>query len=398
MHLVGAILDHTNNNEYSEGDKEKSWSLSGENISDRKEETVNMSEEDNTEQAMTTEKAVEAPAKSAEEDPVKKDATVVGDETAKEKDSTSEGNDMTKQPLLAEAASTEGEAPDAAKEKEKHEKAEFEARAIAEAAASADAAYVPSPSLLDANSPEPLLDQVDGPSLKGRIVADSIYSARMIPIPVRKSVDVPIHVTTAGSVVEYRVESERYDVGFGIRAERESSTTVVIETDRVDSHLEPITGKFLVGTVPCALIFTFDNEYSWLREKLLSYKIVVKTPTLDMIKSGRRRRAQSALESVSKDLVEIQSKFVDTEQKRKELELSVAELRSTLKERTKELESVETEEKHSKRRMDIRITQETMLNERLTKGWADEKLVDEEEDDDDEEEEEERNGNGPIEY
>lgn len=65
-------------------------------------------------------------------------------------------------------------------------------------------------------------------------------------------------------MVEYEISSELYDIGFGVTAEREEGVTNVKESSRVDAHLEAVTGKFLVGSVPCALIFSFDNEYSWV--------------------------------------------------------------------------------------------------------------------------------------
>ncbi len=48
-----------------------------------------------------------------------------------------------------------------------------------------------------------------------------------MPVPLRGKLNVPIHVTIGGSVVEYSVESEDYDIGFGVVAEREEGVTVV---------------------------------------------------------------------------------------------------------------------------------------------------------------------------
>jgi hypothetical protein len=128
-----------------------------------------------------------------------------------------------------------------AQEEEKDDETEFttpamteeEAKAITEATASADASYVPTPSLLNAATPEPLLSQVDGPSLLEYAAAESVYVARNVPVPLRGKVDVPIHVSAGGSVVEYAIETLNYDISFGITAEREEGLTVV----KVRRHL-----------------------------------------------------------------------------------------------------------------------------------------------------------------
>ena len=105
--------------------------------------------------------------------------------------------------------------------------AEMEARAVAEATATADASYVPTPSVLNAPTAAPLLRQVDGPSVEGYTGKESTYVAKRVPVPLRGKLDVPIHISTGGSVVSYEISTENYDIGFGINAEREEGVTVV---------------------------------------------------------------------------------------------------------------------------------------------------------------------------
>jgi hypothetical protein len=103
----------------------------------------------------------------------------------------------------------------------------MEAKAVAAATATADDSFIPSPSLLNASTPEALLKQVDGPSLAEYEGKDSVYVGRSVPVAVRSRITVPIHVTAPGSVVEYAVESKLYDISFGITAEREEGVTIV---------------------------------------------------------------------------------------------------------------------------------------------------------------------------
>jgi hypothetical protein len=103
----------------------------------------------------------------------------------------------------------------------------LEAKAVAEATATADAAYIPSPSLLNAPTAAPLLKQVDGPSLQQYEGKESVYVGRNVPLAAGGTLSVPIQVSAPGSVVEYAVENKTYDFAFGITAEREEGVTVV---------------------------------------------------------------------------------------------------------------------------------------------------------------------------
>ncbi|KAL7507117.1 hypothetical protein ACHAXN_004323 [Cyclotella atomus] len=252
---------------------------------------------------------------------------------------------------------------------------ELEAKAISQAMASADASYVPSPSLLASEDPEPLLSQVDGPSLTSDLIkTPSVYQAKSVPVALRAKFDVPIHITAGGSVVEYEISSELYDIGFGVTAEREEGVTTVKESARVDAHLEPVSGKFLVGSVPCALIFSFDNEYSWFREKKVTYKITVTPPKTENVIKGRRLRAKKALEIVTKDREEMEERYETAATKLTELELEVEKMEKELAEKKNSLDVVTKEESWLEKRREVRDKQIKMLNQRLKNGWEDENL------------------------
>jgi len=253
--------------------------------------------------------------------------------------------------------------------------AELEARAIAQAMQSADASYVPSPSLLASDEADPLLSQVDGPSLVNFNSKPSVYQAKAVPVALRAKFDVPIHVTAGGSIVEYEITTDVYDISFGVTAEREEGVTNVKESARVDSHLEPVTGKFLVGSVPCALIFSFDNEYSWFREKRVTYKITVTPPRTTNIIKGRRLRAKKALEAVTNDKKDIEERYETAVSERSTLEKEVNKLEKEIEEKKKTLAKTAREEEWLEKKRSVRSEQIKMLNQRLKKGWADEKAA-----------------------
>lgn len=272
------------------------------------------------------------------------------------------------------AKEVEEETPTTASEEQQEEEAEdIEARAIAEAMQSADASYVPSPSLLSADDSAPLLAQVDGPDLTLFNSNPNVYQAKAVPVHLRAKLDIPIHVSAGGSVVEYEITTELYDIGFGVTAEREEGITHVKENSRVDSHLEPVSGKFLVGSVPCALVFSFDNEYSWFREKKVTYKIIVTPPHMENVITGRRLRAKKALEIITNDKAEMDERYETAAQKRSELEEAILHLEKELAEKKKSLDVIVKEESWLEKKLAVRDDQVTKLNERLKNGWSDEK-------------------------
>uniref|UniRef100_A0A7S1Y2N4 GOLD domain-containing protein n=1 Tax=Grammatophora oceanica TaxID=210454 RepID=A0A7S1Y2N4_9STRA len=250
--------------------------------------------------------------------------------------------------------------------------AELEAKAVAEATATADDSFTPSPTLMNHAEPQVLMDQVDGPSLKNYEAKESIYVGKSVPVALRSKLEVPINVTAPGSVVEYKVETRTYDISFGITAEREEGVTVVKSTGRVESHVAPVSGKFLVGSVPCLLKFEFDNSYSMFREKLLSYRVVVTPPSVKTLVEGRRRRAKACQRALSTDLSDVAVKHSSAVARKKDLEDKIAKLNQELHEAKQQLEMVATEESDLKTRVDLRKGQTALLEERLTRGWIDE--------------------------
>jgi len=247
-----------------------------------------------------------------------------------------------------------------------------EARAIFEATTQSDLSYVPSPALLSNPSALPLIRQVDGVDLRVYNGSPSVYQAKNIPIARRGRLDLPIYVTSGGSMVEYVIESDGYDIAFGITAERDDKETVVKDVERAESQTAAITGKFLVGSVPCALIFIFDNEYSWVREKLISYKITICPPSKDIISAGRRRRATSALKTLQGDKASASSRLSKASAQKVTLSTEISRMEKELEEKKNSLEVATNEEEWLRKRVTLREDQEKMLNSRLNDGWEDE--------------------------
>ena len=134
----------------------------------------------------------------------------------------------------------------------------------------------------------------------------------------------------------------------------------------------PITQKFLVGTVPCMLQFDFTNEYSWMREKIVSYKITVTPPSRDSLAAGRRRRANACLKAVEDDLQTAKSRLETTTIQKNNLCSDVTKLSQALEDAKKAYSVAEKEEIWLQERKTLRLEQQKLLKQRITKGWPDE--------------------------
>mmetsp|Transcript_15798 Transcript_15798/g.39700 ORF Transcript_15798/g.39700 Transcript_15798/m.39700 type:complete len:286 (-) Transcript_15798:210-1067(-) len=257
----------------------------------------------------------------------------------------------------------------------------LEAKAVAEATATADSQFVPSVSLMNSTDPLAIMKQVDGlRDLSDYEEKESIYVGRSVPVSAGGSLEIPIQVGTPGSVVEYAVENKQYDFGFSITAERDDSVTLVKEKSRVDASKDgPITGKFLVGTVPCWIRFKFDNDYSWLREKVISYKVTVTPPSLDTLYAGRRRRAKACLKAVGDDLTSADKRRRAANDQLTLLETELEELKLEMAQKAKNLQAVRDESKWCTERVQLRTDQKSLLQDRLENGWEDERVLEEEE-------------------
>ncbi len=153
---------------------------------------------------------------------------------------------------------------------------------------------------------------------------------------------------------------------------RSANVAFLQESARVDAHIAPVTGKFLVGSVPCLLKFTFDNDYSWFREKQISYRVTVSPPSAEVLLAGRRRRAQACQKAIEDDLTSAQQRLDAASAQKTSLENDIAKLEKQLAEKKKSLDVVAKEESWLKSRVDLRLQQQDLLVTRLKSGWEDE--------------------------
>ncbi len=145
------------------------------------------------------------------------------------------------------------------------------------------------------------------------------------------------------------------------------------EVERVDASNSAITGKFLVGSVPCLIQFNFENDYSWYREKVVSYRVTVTPPSLDTLRAGRRRRAKACLKAVAEDVKSANKRYTSATQQKLAMEKELEALYQQVEQKKKALAVVKKEEAWLKDRVALRETQTKALTQRLEQGWPDEK-------------------------
>ena len=145
------------------------------------------------------------------------------------------------------------------------------------------------------------------------------------------------------------------------------------EMSRIDASAFPVTGKFLIGSIPCLITFTFENDYSYFREKVVSYKVTVKPPSLDTLKAGRRRRAAACLKAVQDDSSMTLNQLERVKENKVDLQREVETLTSRLEHLKNELNALKVEETTMNDRVELREIQTKALTQRLKEGWDDEK-------------------------
>eukprot|EP00536_Pseudo-nitzschia_multiseries_P007288 jgi/Psemu1/256121/estExt_Genewise1Plus.C_1680025 len=228
--------------------------------------------------------------------------------------------------------------------------------AVNKAIAASDDNYVPPQTVLDSKSSNPLLEQVDGPSLLKYEGKEATYSGRSTKIYGGSTLDVPIRVTAPGSIVEYTIEKKSYDFGLGIIAKLDQGGTTVVKVNRPRQKTQSDQVLVGAGSVPCTLNFKFENKFSWITE--VSYKIRVIPPSTELLLSGRRRRASACMQALDNDIDETNIKLNEVYSQGRFLQNEVDTLTEQLQYMESSLQQAREEESY------IRNTEEESTDRR----------------------------------
>ncbi|ELU04161.1 hypothetical protein CAPTEDRAFT_187622 [Capitella teleta] len=113
--------------------------------------------------------------------------------------------------------------------------------------------------------------------------------SKFTQLNVRKgsSAQLEFEVTKPNSMLTWNYWTEGKDIGFGIfkktgdERQKAADMEEVMESKRVNSHMIPENGSFKCED-PGTYVVRFDNTYSWVNAKDVSYQIEVLDPTADL--------------------------------------------------------------------------------------------------------------------
>ena len=149
-------------------------------------------------------------------------------------------------------------------------------------------------------------------------------------VPVKKHFDLKVPIVFAGRI-KYQFWTDSHDIAFSLFFESSSGVRhVLVPEERIDCSMDPMVGSNDFKTKGGWVVFSFDNSYSWLREKSLSYHIVLEPVDATARRVLRHREARAVLRRAAEDLTRAERRMSRTEAATSELKGSLNELEATL--------------------------------------------------------------------
>ncbi|GMI17729.1 hypothetical protein TrLO_g14833 [Triparma laevis f. longispina] len=201
-------------------------------------------------------------------------------------------------------------------------------------------------------------------------------------VPVTYALELPIPVNLKGSTIRYSFTTEEGDVNFGVFLRKvdekgvggkgggedgeENEEEELQPLTRVDSHISPITGSFLVTEAPCIAVVVWDNNYSWFKSKTLSYSVTVKPPSQDIVYAKYIATCNTSLSNASIDHRSAETRLNKLVATRSQLKQDVERLKAELASAMSSLASSGKEESYLNERMAFRKKQMEGLEQRLS--------------------------------
>mmetsp|Transcript_6842 Transcript_6842/g.10281 ORF Transcript_6842/g.10281 Transcript_6842/m.10281 type:complete len:257 (+) Transcript_6842:79-849(+) len=163
------------------------------------------------------------------------------------------------------------------------------------------------------------------------------YTSTDIVVHWNWKLDIP--VSLPGSTVSYTFSTTAGDIGFGISFEpNEGEEVEVLEEHRVPSNIEPISGAFKAPSEGAVCLY-WDNSFSWLTPKKLSYSVEVRQPSFAVADQARSTKARSMLYGSLDELRYLQLQLSHTLDKERALKAEIPELKRQFDEIKAKIES-----------------------------------------------------------
>lgn len=143
-----------------------------------------------------------------------------------------------------------------------------------------------------------------------------------------------------GSSIVYSFSTLQGDISFAAVFKSADGRPVetVIESHRVPSDVENITGRFKAGREG-TLIILFDNSFSWFTPKYLSYYIELRSPTETIADGHRCARSRNLLKNLVEETPQLEAELVDSVHQSTTLRSELLDMEVRLKQLALEIES-----------------------------------------------------------
>jgi len=93
-----------------------------------------------------------------------------------------------------------------------------------------------------------------------------------VTVPMGSTVKIEREVLAAGSTISWEFITENYEICFGISKKIGNKMEEIVKVEKVNSQYIPEEGK-ITSTEPATFVFIFDNTFSYLRSKKVTYLI-----------------------------------------------------------------------------------------------------------------------------
>lgn len=104
--------------------------------------------------------------------------------------------------------------------------------------------------------------------------SDIVCKGTNVNIKANDKFVLPIIIEENNSFLDYKFQTDAMDINFSIEMEEENNIYYLKPQSRINSI--NIT-NFIIKN-KCKLLFEWDNTYSWINDKQISYEIQIKAP------------------------------------------------------------------------------------------------------------------------
>mmetsp|Transcript_87979 Transcript_87979/g.175980 ORF Transcript_87979/g.175980 Transcript_87979/m.175980 type:complete len:223 (+) Transcript_87979:175-843(+) len=121
---------------------------------------------------------------------------------------------------------------------------------------------------------------------------------------IKTTFELRVPISFPGAKLKYSFGTENHDINFGMIFESaHGDQTVIMAQERIQSQKEPFTGTYEFNTSGGMVVLVWDNSYSWLRAKALSYSVTLQPPAKEQLMILHAGATRQQLLNCSEDIM-----------------------------------------------------------------------------------------------